>query len=45
MQLLLGHRDIRTTTRSLHMSRRHLSNVKSPFDLLHCDASDLTPMD
>jgi hypothetical protein len=27
------------------MSRRHLSNVKSPFDLLHCDASDLTPMD
>jgi hypothetical protein len=45
IQLLLGHRDISTTTRYLHISRRHLSQVKSPFDRLHFDAIDLTPMD
>jgi site-specific recombinase XerD len=45
IQLLLGHRDISTTTRYLHISRRHLSQVKSPFDLLHFDDIDLTPMD
>jgi integrase/recombinase XerD len=34
IQLLLGHRTIDTTTRSLHITRRHLAKVHSPFDLL-----------
>ena len=34
IQLLLGHRPIDTTTRYLHITRRHLAKVHSPFDLL-----------
>jgi integrase/recombinase XerD len=34
IQLLLGHRTIDTTTRYLHITRRHLAKVYSPFDLL-----------
>ena len=34
IQLLLGHRSIDTTTRSLHISRQHLAKVHRPFDLL-----------
>jgi len=34
IQLLLGHRTIDTTTRYLHITRRHLAKVHSPFDLL-----------
>jgi site-specific recombinase XerD len=34
IQLLLGHRTIETTTRYLHITRRHLAKVHSPFDLL-----------
>lgn len=34
IQLLLGHRTIATTTRYLHITRRHLAKVHSPFDLL-----------
>ena len=34
IQLLLGHRSIDTTTRSLHITRQHLAKVHSPFDLL-----------
>lgn len=38
IQLLLGHRSIKTTLRYVHVSRRHLLNVTSPLDLL-CFAS------
>ena len=34
IQLLLGHRTIDTTTRYLHITRRLLAKVHSPFDLL-----------
>ena len=34
IQLLLGHRSIAPTTRSLHITRQHLAKVHSPFDLL-----------
>jgi integrase/recombinase XerD len=34
IQLLLGHRTIDTTTRYLHLTRRHLAKVHRPFDLL-----------
>ena len=34
IHLLLGHRTIDTTTRSLHITRRHLAKVHSPCDLL-----------
>ena len=38
IQLLLGHRTIDTTTRYLHITRRHLAKVHSPFDLLRVAA-------
>jgi integrase/recombinase XerD len=34
IQVLLGHRALATTARYLHVSRRHLGTVRSPFDLL-----------
>lgn len=41
IQLLLGHRSIRTTARYLHVSRRHLQHVRSPLDLLCFQGVDL----
>lgn len=34
IQLLLGHRSIETTSRYVHVSRRHLARLKSPLDRL-----------
>jgi hypothetical protein len=36
IQMLLGHRTLDTTTRSLRITRQHLATVRSPFDLLPC---------
>lgn len=41
LQLLLGHRSIDTTTRSLPITRQHLAQVHSPFDLLGFDETPL----
>jgi len=41
IQLLLGHRSIRTTARYLHVSRRYLQHVRSPLDLLCFQDVDL----
>jgi len=38
IQVLLGHRSLATTARYLQVSRQHLTNVRSPFDLLHFPA-------
>lgn len=32
VQLLMGHTDIKTTTRYLHLSTRHLKNISHPMD-------------
>jgi hypothetical protein len=34
IQVVLGHRSIRNTTRYLQVSTRHLASVKSPLDTL-----------
>ena len=34
VQMLLGHRNIRTTVRYTHVSRKHLARIKSPLDTL-----------
>jgi site-specific recombinase XerD len=34
MQLVLGHRSLATTARSLRVARTHLANIQSPCDLL-----------
>jgi integrase/recombinase XerD len=44
MQVLLGHGSLKTTARSLHVSRQRLAHVKSPFDLLYFPAATLTSM-
>jgi site-specific recombinase XerD len=44
IQLLLGHRSIKTTLKYLHSSRRHLVQVKSPLDLLCFEAANLTAL-
>ena len=41
LQLLLGHRSIKTTLQYVHVSRRHLIHVKSPLDLLCFEAANL----
>ena len=39
IQRLLGHNHLSTTARYLHVTRVHLSNVQSPFDLLRLPTS------
>jgi integrase/recombinase XerD len=34
IQLLLGHADLKTTSRYLHLSERHLKAIPSPLDSL-----------
>jgi site-specific recombinase XerD len=41
LQLLLGHRSIKTTLKYVHVSRRHLVHVKSPLDLLCFESANL----
>ena len=39
IQLLLGHTDLRTTSRYLHLSERHLKATASPLDSLKLAAA------
>ena len=41
IQLLLGHRSIKTTLKYVHVSRRHLLHVKSSLDLLCFESANL----
>ena len=41
IQLLLGHRSLKTTLKYVHVSRRHLVHVKSPLDLLCFESANL----
>jgi site-specific recombinase XerD len=41
IQLLLGHRSIKTTLKYVHVSRRHLVHIKSPLDLLCFESANL----
>jgi site-specific recombinase XerD len=41
LQLLLGHRSIKTTLKYVHVSRRHLMHIRSPLDLLCFEAANL----
>jgi integrase/recombinase XerD len=40
IQLLLGHSDLRTTSRYLHLSERHLKATASPLDSLKLAAAN-----
>jgi site-specific recombinase XerD len=42
IQVLLGHADIRTTARYLHVSIQRLQAVRSPFDTLQLKPMDKT---
>ena len=44
IQLLLGHRSIKTTIHYLHGSRRHLAQVRSPLDLLCFESANLNAL-
>jgi integrase/recombinase XerD len=44
LQLLLGHRSIKTTLKDVHVSRRHLMHVKSPLDLLCFESANLNAL-
>ena len=41
IQVVLGHRSIRNTTRYLQVSTRHLASVRSPLDTLGTDKPKL----
>ncbi len=41
LQLLLGHRSIKTTLKYVHVSRRHLMHVRRPLDLLCFESANL----
>ena len=41
IQLLLGHRSIKTTLKYVHVSRRHLMAIRSPLDLLCFESANL----
>jgi site-specific recombinase XerD len=41
LQLLLGHRSIKTTLKYVHVSRRHLAHVRSPLDVLCFESANL----
>ena len=41
IQLLLGHRSIKTTLKYVHVSRRHLMHIQSPLDLLCFESANL----
>jgi integrase/recombinase XerD len=41
IQLLLGHRSIKTTLKYVHVSHRHLKQVRSPLDLLCFESPNL----
>jgi len=43
IQRLLGHQSLETTTRYLRVSRTHLANIRSPFDLLRVDTLPPAP--
>jgi integrase/recombinase XerD len=42
IQVMLGHADIRTTARYLHVSSQRLQAVRSPFDALPIKPIDVT---